>query len=491
MAVLGKAKSVEKMDKSAYKSALDGLELKLGEHQRESIRAGLPVIIVFEGWDASGKGTLINKLMMSFDPRGYNVHSTLAPTEEEELRPYLWRFWTKTPEKGRISIFDRSWYRRLTVDKVEKEISKTETEGSYADINNFEKQLSDDGAVIVKFFLHISKKEQKKRFRKLLADKVTAWRVSKGDIARHRKYRKYFKAYSEMLRRTDTHHAPWTIVETADTRAATLAIFRKIISALDTGLAKAAKSADVKKSVRAWKGRGDLLAKADLSLSLSKDEYSERLEKGQKRLREIEHEIYRKRIPVIIAYEGWDAAGKGGNIRRLVHSLDPRGYEVVPIAAPNDEEKKHHYLWRFWNRFPKAGHIAIFDRTWYGRVLVEKVEGFCSPSEAERAYGEINEMERLFHEFGAVVVKFWLQIDKCEQLRRFNEREKVPWKQWKITDEDWRNRKKWERYYPAVEEMIARTSTKHAPWTVVESNCKLFARVKTIETVIAAAEKVL
>ncbi|HBC86200.1 MAG TPA: polyphosphate:AMP phosphotransferase [Lentisphaeria bacterium] len=490
--MLKKAKSLKKMEKGAYHSAVKSLELKLGECQREALKAGIPVIIVFEGWDASGKGTLINKLMMSFDPRGYNVHSTLAPTEEEELRPYLWRFWIRTPEKGRIAIFDRSWYRRLTVDRVEKNVSREKVEGAPSGMNNFEKQLCADGAVIVKFFLHISKKEQKRRFRKLLSNPATSWRVSKGDLSRHRKYKKYFKAYSEMLRRTDTAHAPWTIVETSDLRSATVEIFRRITDAVRKKLSAAAELGRSRPDMYVgWKRKNSPLSRADLSLSLTRDEYSERIDKAQDRIRELEHEIYSRRIPLLVAYEGWDAAGKGGNIRRLVHSLDPRGYEVVPIAAPNDIEKKHHYLWRFWNRVPKAGHIAIFDRSWYGRILVEKVEGFCTAAEAERAYGEINEMERLLRESGAVIVKFWLHIDKNEQLRRFKEREKAPWKQWKITEEDWRNRKKWERYFPAVEEMLARTSTKHAPWTIIEANCKLHARVKAIETVIESLEEVL
>jgi polyphosphate kinase 2 (PPK2 family) len=208
-------------------------------------------------------------------------------------------------------------------------------------------------------------------------------------------------------------------------------------------------------------------------------------------MRDLEHEIYRKRIPVLILYEGWDAAGKGGNIRRVAQSLDPRGYEVVPVAAPSDIEKRHHYLWRFWNRIPKAGHIAIFDRTWYGRVLVERVEGFCSPAEWNRAYDEINEMEKQFSDSGAVIVKFWLNIDKGEQLRRFNERRKNVWKQWKITDEDWRNREKWDLYLGAVDEMLLKTNTLHSPWTVVESNCKLYARIKTLKTVIESVEKSL
>jgi polyphosphate kinase 2 (PPK2 family) len=227
----------------------------------------------------------------------------------------------------------------------------------------------------------------------------------------------------------------------------------------------------------------------NLSLSLTPEEYATRLKKAQATLRELEYEIYLRRVPVVIAYEGWDAAGKGGNIRRLTQNLDPRGYEVVPIAAPNDVEKAHHYLWRFWARMPKAGHITIFDRTWYGRVLVERVEGFCTEAQWRRAYREINGMEQQLAHFGTVLFKFWLHIDAEEQLRRFREREEVAHKQWKIGEEDWRNREKMGHYREAVEEMLHRTTTPYAPWTVVESNCKRHARIKVLETVCEAIRK--
>src|ERR1700756_5954201 len=231
------------------------------------------------------------------------------------------------------------------------------------------------------------------------------------------------------------------------------------------------------------------LDNVDLSLTLSEEEYDLRIKKAQTVLRELEHEIYLRRVPVVIVYEGWDAAGKGGNIRRLTKNLDPRGYEVVPIAAPNDIEKAHHYLWRFWAQLPKAGHIAIFDRTWYGRVLVERVEGFCTEAQWRRAYREINAMEQQLVHFGTVMLKFWLHIDSDEQLRRFRERQENPPKQWKITDEDWRNRAKLDRDRDAVEEMLYRTSTPYAPWTIVDSNCKWYSRVKVLETVCDAIQQ--
>lgn len=483
--------------KAEYKRKKPALDLQLAELQREAKSLGIPVIVVFEGWDASGKGTLINELIMALDPRGFSVDSTLAPNPEEALRPFLWRFWIRTPARGRIAILDRSWYRRVLADRVEKAIRKSEVVQAYEDIGSFERQLADDGAVIVKFFLHIGKKEQKRRFNRLLADKSTAWRVTRSDWKQHRLYDKYVRAIEDMLARTDSEFAPWTVIEAEDRRFATLKVFRTVIAAISRRCGTAAGAASGKGiEVRAPGPRepvepasSRILERADLSLSIDRTTYEKEMARKQERLRELEHEIYKARIPVTIVYEGWDAAGKGGNLKRLVRNLDPRGYEVVPVGAPSDIEKEHHYLWRFWTQVPKAGHMTIFDRSWYGRVLVERVEGFCSEPEWRRAYREINEMERHWVNFGMVIVKFWLQIDRKEQLRRFRERERIASKRWKITEEDWRNRRKWPLYERAVSDMLEKTSTAVAPWTVVESNCKWYARVRALDTVIRAIEQ--
>jgi polyphosphate kinase 2 (PPK2 family) len=233
---------------------------------------------------------------------------------------------------------------------------------------------------------------------------------------------------------------------------------------------------------------GNPLDDVDLSPKLAREEYNDLLDDRQRRIRDLEHRSYVERLPVVVLYEGWDAAGKGGNIRRLTQHMDPRGYDVIPIGAPNDIERRHHYLWRFWKELPKAGHIGIFDRSWYGRVLVERVEGYCSPVEWRRAYGEINEFEEAITDFGGVLVKFWLHIDKDAQLRRFRAREATPHKRWKITREDWRNREKWDQYYEAVGDMIRFTGTPCAPWTILAANDKLHARIAALDTVIAAVE---
>jgi polyphosphate kinase 2 (PPK2 family) len=496
----------KKVEKEEYKVVVSDLELRLGELQREARALGIPILIVFEGWDAAGKGTLINRLILTFDPRGCIVYPINPPNEEERLRPFLWRFWIKTPPKGKIAVFDRSWYGRVLVERVGKFAKKREWQRAYGEITSFERQLTDDGTVIMKFFLHISQKEQKKRFEKLQKSPTTAWKVTKEDWKHHKQYGKYLEATEDMLAKTDTDFAPWTIVESHDRRFATIKVFKTVIDTIErkierakriqvtqkkTAQKKSSKQAQSKQQKSAFdldKLSSSILDKVDLSLSLTQEVYKAELKRCQQRVFEIEHEIYMKRVPVVILYQGWDAAGKGGNIRRLTQSMDPRGYGVIPIAAPNDIEKAHHYLWRFWNEFPKAGHIAIFDRSWYGRVLVERIEGFCSEQEWKRAYREINEIEEHMVNFGTVLIKFWLHIDQDEQLRRFKAREQTPHKHWKITDEDWRNREKWDQYKEAVDEMLFRTSTAYAPWTIVEANSKYYARIKALRTVIEAIE---
>ena len=483
----------KKVDKKTYRRVMDEAEEKLGLLQRECKDAGIPVILVFEGMGAAGKGVQINRLIQALDPRGFDVYACDRPTEDEQMRPFLWRYWTKTPAKGRIAVFDRSWHRSVQVDRFDGLTREDKLGDAYQDILSFEKQLCDDGTVIMKFFLYIDKDEQKKRFKKLEGSKETSWRVTEEDWNRNKDFDRYLKMNEEMLEKTDTDYAPWVIIEAVDKDYAALKIVSTVMDRLEYELEhrrpEDEKTAQRQESKTRERFKNGVLSGIDLSKSLTEEVYKTRLKKLQKRLAELHSELYRLRIPVVIGFEGWDAGGKGGAIKRLTSNLDPRGYRVNPTAAPNDIEKVHHYLWRFWNSVPKAGHIAIFDRTWYGRVMVERIEGFCSEAEWRRAYQEINEMESHMANAGAVVLKFWLHIDKDEQERRFRERQANPAKQWKITDEDWRNREKWDQYEEAVNEMLIRTSTTYAPWIVVEGNDKRYARVKVLQTVVDALEK--
>lgn len=482
----------KKLDKKEFKKKMPDLERRLGELQRACKDKGIPTILVFEGLEAAGKGTCINRLMLPLDPRGFKVSPIHPSTDVEKMWPHLVRFWKLLPARGRLAIFDRSWYDRLLGQRVKGEVAKADCERTFSEILAFERQQADDGAVIVKFWMHISKKEQAKRFKAQERVKAQSWKVGKEEWKQHRLYGRYIKAAEEMMEKTNTSRAPWIVVESHDKEYATLKIFETLAATWETALEKfenESKNNTRQIAAKLSAHNVTVLSKLDLTQKLSKEQYDKLIHKLQDRIRELEYIIYRRRIPVVICYEGCDAAGKGGNIKRLTENLDPRGYEAIPVAAPTKEELAHHYLWRFAGCMPKAGHVTIFDRTWYGRVMVERVEGFCPPEAWQRAFREINEFEAHLANYGAVIVKFWLHIDQQEQLRRFKERQKNKWKQWKLTAEDWRNRKKWPAYETAINDMLANCSTSYAPWTIIEANDKYFARVKALKTVIRAIEK--
>lgn len=456
------------------------LQLKIRENK-------LPVIIIFEGWSASGKGSLIGDLIKYLDPRFFKVYSTL-PADSAQMRyPMMKRFWANIPEYGKMAVMDRSWYQELAVACMEEDISDKEYARRVKTVNEFERQLRNDGYLIIKFFLQISKEEQKRRFDKLRESSETKWRVTERDKKRHKLYDEYYKAFDDMLTRTDTPQAHWTVIDTTDKTFAKYQMFstvaNRITSALDSP--KVTFTSDKQYKLLPMPKLSDISLE---NKTLSDEAYAEQLKKCQKELSKLHSKLYQAKIPMIIAFEGWDAAGKGGAIKRISSALDPRGYEAIPIAAPDKTELAHHYLWRFWNNIPKTGHIAIFDRTWYGRVMVEKLEGFTPAERCAQAYDEINGFEKELSDSGFIIVKFWIQIDKDEQLRRFTERQNTPAKQWKITDEDWRNREKWEQYEAAVNEMLAKTSSAYAPWNVIEANDKKYARIKVLQTVIAAVK---
>ena len=470
-----------------YKEKAKELREQLCTLQLKMKEKSLPAMIVFEGWGASGKGTLIADTIKLLDPRFFRVVSTVEATETEKRYPRMKRYFENIPEYGKLAVMDRSWYRELAAARLEEGISDKEYERRVRSVEVFERQLTDDGYVIIKIFLHISKDEQKKRYEKLQESGSTSWRVTPKDLKQNKHYDDYFKAYEDMLDRTNTDNAPWYVIDATDKQYARYALFELVTTRLSQALERetvypteedVSKLFDMKKTPK--------LAEVVLAdKTIAPEEYSSKLKELQKELAKLHGKLYKKKIPVIIAFEGWDAAGKGGAIKRVGSALDPRGYEAVPIAAPSAAEKCRHYLWRFWTRLPKDGHITIFDRTWYGRVMVERLEGFTPAPRCAYAYREINEFERELSECGVVILKFWMQIDKDEQLRRFTDRMNTPEKRWKITDEDWRNREKWDSYEAAIDEMIQKTSTEAAPWTIVEGNDKKYARLKVLETVIA------
>ncbi len=491
--MLEKINLKKKGDWKDFGERVKKLEVRIGELQRRAKELGIPVMVLFEGYEASGKGTMIGRMIRAFDPRGFQVFTTEKESEEDRMHPYLWRFFTKTPAKGRIHIFDKSWYQGYFSGKLTPE-----------EIRQFEKQFTDDGNLIIKFFLAITRKEQKNRLSALMKTKSTRWRVKKSDWIQNKNYEEQVKKYDELLINTDTENCPWTVVEAMDRKYATMKILTTVAKALEEAIKKAESKAENKAEKASVGGEKDssvnikhedfkngVLAGVDLSKTISVEDYRKRKKELQRRLAVLHNKMYLKRVPVVLAFEGWDAGGKGGAIKRITQAIDPRGYEVVPTASPNDIERAHHYLWRFWETFHKDGHMAIFDRTWYGRVMVERIEGFATEDEWKRAYAEINNMEVQLAKNGTVILKFWMHIDKDEQAARFKSRQETPEKQWKITDEDWRNREKWDEYEKAVDEMIVRTSTGHAPWHVIEANDKYYARIKVLEIVVDALEKAL
>jgi polyphosphate:AMP phosphotransferase len=407
----------------------------------------------------------------------------------------LWRFWQKLPAAGKIVFFYHSWYTHVLEDRLFKRLSPEQVPVMMRDINAFERQLVDDGVAIAKFWLHLSRKELKQRLKKYASDQLDAWRVRPEDWQQAKKYQEYTALAEEMLTYTSTGAAPWTLVESDCERWAKVKVLSQLVATLVAALERKKNLASVIPNLPPQKEllptEPDFLAQVDLDLKLDRDEYKKRLREAQVKLRKLQLKIHQARIPVLILFEGWDAAGKGGAIKRLTDILDPRSYQVKTFAKPTEEEAQHHYLWRFWRSLPQRGTIGIFDRSWYGRVLVERVEGFATSAQWQRAYQEINEFEAMLTSDGYVLVKFWLHISPEEQLQRFETRKTDQFKNYKLTDEDWRNRDQWSDYEVAINQAIARTSTPAAPWTVVSGNDKYYARVNVIETVINAISAAL
>lgn len=460
---------------------------KLADSQMAIKDSKLPVIVILEGWGAAGKGSAISGIIKSMDPRFFRVYNMDSYSLDELRKPFLYRHAARMPQAGQFSFFDGGYMSEISEAYVAGVIDEEEFRDKIESVNRYERSLVDNGYLIVKFFLDIDKDTQRERFEALLDNKNTAWRVSEDDLWQNKKYHKFERAFKEFMTATDTEQSPWHRIEAHDKYEVERFIASTIVSSIESRIKVTLISAPTDSGFEMCPVTPPSKTLLE-GKKLSEEEYREKLKDLQKRLGKLSYKLYRKKIPVIIGYEGWDAAGKGGNIKRVASDLDPRGYEVFPIASPSAEEKSRHYLWRFWNRIPKSGHIAIFDRTWYGRVMVERLEGFCSEADWKRAYNEINEFEKELYDWGAIIVKFWVQIDKDTQLQRFTIRQNTPEKQWKITDEDWRNREKWDLYEGAVDEMIEKTSTAHAPWYILESNDKKYARIKALETLVEVIE---
>lgn len=488
--MLNEWKSASLPEEESLKMRLALAKEKLAKQQLMIKEHKIPVLVLVEGWGTSGKGYCIGQMIQNIDPRFFKVESMGEKTEEESRKPFLYRYFKRIPAEGKFVFLDSGWLDEIVCEKLHGKLTEEEYAKRIESVRRFERQLTDNGYLVLKFFLHISEKEQEKRIEQLQSQKDTLWRVSKNDLWQNKHYEKCKAAFSSYLKSTNMPSAPWYIIDAKTRKGSQLQILEILTQGIDIALSNQKMAVPLIQNVFSLE-RLPKLSEIKLDKTITEDEYHKELKKLKIRLGELHNRLYRKKVPVIIAYEGWDAAGKGGNIKRIADALDPRGYEVYPIASPQPNEKERHYLWRFWTRLPKTGHIAIFDRTWYGRVMVERIEGFCSENDWLRAYNEINEFEKELHDWGAVIIKFWVQIDKETQLERFKERENTPEKQWKITDEDWRNREKWDEYEQAVDEMLEKTNTVYAPWHILESADKKYARIKALKIVIEELEKVL
>ncbi|HPE72035.1 MAG TPA: polyphosphate:AMP phosphotransferase [Candidatus Competibacter sp.] len=487
-----------KLPKGDYHQQIPQLRQELLMMQMELREADFPVIVVFAGVDGAGKSETVNKLHEWMDSRWLVARAFGELSDEERDRPEYWRFWRELPPKGRIALFLSSWYSVPILDHVYGRVGLAEFDERLARIKSFEKTLADDGALILKFWMHLSKDAQKERLRKLEKNPLLHWQISKRDWRHWELYDQFVAAAERTIMKTSTGLAPWKIVEGYDARYRSISVAIAIRDAIRFRLEEAKTQAagaavHLPEPFPSESGLPlvTILSRLNMDKSLSKEDYAAGLKRYQSQLNQLQRAARERRVSTILVFEGWDAAGKGGSIRRITTALDARDYQVIQIAAPTDEEAAHNYLWRFWRHLPRAGRVTIFDRSWYGRVLVERIEGFAGTREWQRAYAEINDFEAQLVESGIVLMKFWLHITPDEQLQRFKEREQIAYKAWKLTDEDWRNRERWADYELAVNDLVERTSTHQAPWSLIEANDKRYARVEVLRTLCERLETAL
>jgi len=473
------------VSKEEYDAAIPDLRVGLINAQYDLRSADFPVIIWIAGDDRRAANELVNRLNEWMDSRFADTRVFADPTDEENQRPQLWRLWRSLPPKGRASFFVGGLMRAAT-QHAKGEIDEPHFSIWLRHIANMQTELVADGALLLKFFLHTPADVQKKKLKKAAKDAQEGWQVDKRDWAALDGLGPVMPIAERILRETSGPGAPWTIVESTDDRYRDLTVAKTILSALAARLAEEARQQGPALAAAVfgdYDSAANVLSGVDLTQTLSRDAYRAQLAAEQGRLKKLSLEARKRGISTVLAFEGWDAAGKGGVIRRVTGALEAGDYRVIPVAAPTEEERKFHYLWRFWRDLPPAGRVVIFDRTWYGRVLVERLEGFAKPAEWQRAYDEVNDFESQLVERGYFVAKFWMHISPEEQLARFKAREDTPYKQHKITEEDYRNRDRWDEYVTGVDQMVLRTTSDGARWNVIPANNKQFARIATLKAI--------
>jgi len=477
----------------------------LALQQRLRSEGNVPVILDFAGVRGAGKGGSVNLLNKWMDARWIVTEAFTEPSDEEIERPVFWRFWRHMAPRGQIGIYLSGRYSAPVINHVYGNSTESQFSKELERINHFEKALSDDGALVLKFWMHISRDVQKQRLELLENDPLRSWRLSPVDWKHWEMYDRFIEAAEQTISQTNTGHAPWEIIEGEDSYYRSLRVGELVKFRLERHLMKeqirqkylTELRSEVHEKISPPATNGDgtppatVFDSLDLSLTLGKKTYRDELAIHQAKLATLHQHAVKKKQSTILVFEGPDASGKGGAIRQITEALDARYYKVYPFAAPTDVENSYHYLWRFWNCIPRAGRMTIFDRSWYGRVLVERIEQFAGDDEWRRAFAEINDFEDQLIEHGIILRKFWMHISKKEQLRRFKEREVTPHKRWKLVDEDWRNRERWDEYAFAAHKMIQRTSVKNSPWVLVENESKRYGRIKVLKSVCEALEEAL
>lgn len=476
------------LDKTEYKAREDALRLRLLDLQKQLAVSKKSLLILMNGVEGSGKGETVKKFLEWMDARGIETTAFWTQASEEREYPPLWRFWHKLPLRGHIGIFFGSWYTEPILDRVFRRSDKKDFTESLEEIRKLENMLTAEGVILVKFWMHLTPKSQKELMKAAEKKVATRWRISKITKKFAGKRQRFHKVDAAMLAATHTGRAPWSIIDARYPRYREIHAGELLAKKLEAQLGQAS---PLPEYTGTWSPAPEnIFRRLDYTQKLSDAEYKVRFEKCADEIARLSDKISTSKTSLVLVFEGADAAGKGGAIRRVTQAMDPRHYRVNAFAAPNDVEKGHPYLWRFWQCIPSQGKIFIYDRSWYGRVLVERIEHFCTDTEWQRAYGEINDFEKSLHDSQTLIRKFYLTITPEEQLERFKDRKTTPYKQYKLTEEDWRNRDKWAAYETAACDMFANTSNDYAPWIIVEANDKNFARIKVMESVVAALKEI-
>ncbi len=469
-----------KLVKRKYREQTTELRKQLLLAQADLRERRVPVITLVAGVDGAGKGECVELLNAWLDPRWIRTRAFDRPTDEETERPHFWRYWRALPPRGDMALYLSAWYSLPLLQRVDG-LGRQDFADRLERIRRFERMLSDDGYVVSKIWLHLERDAQVDRFERLQSDPLRSWRVTQRDWDNCARYPQFVAAAEELIEASHTDESPWTVIDGSDVQHRNLALGNAVLSALRRAPEPAPRvEPTTRRAPRESQPPDD---GSPPEAGLSKREYQRELAGLQGALNQLHRSARARGVPLVAVFEGRDASGKGGAIRRVVPAFDPRCVDVVRTGPPNDEESEHHYLWRFWRRLPRAGHVTLFDRSWYGRVLVERVERLADEDSWLRAYDEINEFEHQLTEHGVVLVKFWMDVSPNEQARRFAERQRVAHKRWKFTPDDLRNRSLWDEYDAALADVLSCTDTPAAPWTVVPADDKRRARLNVLRAI--------